>query len=245
MFRYKLMIEYDGTGLFGWQKQDGQPTVQAALTQAIEKFCGMACEPTGSGRTDAGVHAVAQVAHVDLPQEYDSYTVMSAINFHLLPARIAVTAAERVANDFNARFLAVKRHYLYRILNRRARPGLQAGYVWHVPEPLDAEAMHSAAQRLHGRHDFTSFRDTQCQAKSPLKTLDHLDVVSVGDEIHIHTSSRSFLHHQVRIMAGSLKMVGIGKWSADDLTAVLHARNRSAAGPTAPPEGLYFMRVDY
>lgn len=246
-FRYKLTVEYDGSGFYGWQRQeDGRPTIQQALERAVERFCGATCEVVGSGRTDAGVHAVAQVAHVDLPQEYEGYTVMSAINFHLLPARIAVTHAERVADDFSARFSAVKRHYLYRILNRRARPGLMAGYVWHVPEArLDETAMHDAAQRLLGQHDFTSFRDTQCQAKSPVRTLDQLDVTREGDEVHIRTSARSFLHHQVRILTGSLKLVGLGKWSSDDLTSALAARSRSAAGPTAPPDGLSFMRVEY
>lgn len=245
MFRYKLTLEYDGTGLNGWQKQQDCPTVQGLLEAAVKGFCGRACEVMGSGRTDAGVHASGQVAHVDLPQEYDGYTVMSAINHHLVGQRIAVTHAEMVDSEFHARFSARARHYEYRILNRRARPGLWHGYVWHVPEELDAEAMHKAAQILLGQHDFTTFRDSQCQARSPIKTLDRLDVERRQDVIFVRASARSFLHHQVRILVGSLKMVGAGRWDRDDLARALAARDRSKGGPTAGAEGLFLMKVDY
>jgi tRNA pseudouridine38-40 synthase len=243
--RYKLTIEYDGTPYVGWQAQDNGPSVQGALGEAIAAFAGARVTVAGAGRTDAGVHALGQVAHVDLAKEWDTDTVRDAINFHLRPQPIAVLAAERVAPDFDARFSATKRHYLYRIVNRRADLTLDNDRVWRVPRPLDAAAMHEAAQQLLGRHDFTTFRSAECQAKSPLKTLDRLDVSRQGEQIQVEASARSFLHHQVRSMVGSLVHVGEGKWSAGDLADALAARDRTRCGQVAPPHGLYLMRVEY
>jgi len=243
--RYKLTIEYDGAPFAGWQIQADRPTVQGVLTAAIEALSGEKTLVQGAGRTDAGVHARGQVAHVDLTKDWDTDTVRDALNAHLRPHPVAVLVAERVADGFNARTSAVKRHYLYRIINRRADLTLDAGHAWRVPRPLDAAAMHAAAQRLIGKHDFTTFRSTECQAKSPVKTLDQLDVERHGDELCVTTSARSFLHRQVRSMVGSLVMAGEGKWSADELTRILAARDRTACGQVAPPDGLYLMRVDY
>ncbi len=245
MPRYKLTIEYDGTPYVGWQAQDNGVSVQGVLTAAVAAFAG---EPVGigaAGRTDAGVHALGQVAHLDLAKDWDTETVRDAINFHLRPQPVAVLAAERAVADFDARFSAVKRHYLYRIVNRRADLTLEHNRAWRVLRPLDDEAMHAAAQRLIGRHDFTTFRSTECQARSPVKTLDRLDVTRAGEEVRITAAARSFLQHQVRSMVGSLVHVGEGKWSADDLAAALAARNRAACGQVAPPHGLYLVRVDY
>jgi tRNA pseudouridine38-40 synthase len=243
--RYKLTIEYDGTPFAGWQIQAGQTTVQGVLMTAIEALTGEKAPVQGAGRTDAGVHARAQAAHVDLAKEWDSDTVRDALNAHLRPHPVAVVAAEKAAADFNARTSALKRHYLYRIINRRADLTLDRGRAWRVPRPLDAQAMHGAAQALLGKHDFTTFRSTECQAKSPVKTLDRLDVVRDGNEVNVLASARSFLHNQVRSMVGSLVTVGEGKWSADDLARALHARDRTACGQVAPPDGLYLMKVDY
>jgi len=245
MPRYKLTIEYDGAPFAGWQIQADQKTVQGTLVAAIEKFSGDKVLLQGAGRTDAGVHARGQVAHVDLARDWDTDTVRDALNAHLRPQPIAILAAEKVPADFNARASAVKRHYLYRIVNRRADLTLDLGHAWRVPRPLDAAAMHAAAQRLVGKHDFTTFRSTECQAKSPVKTLDRLDVERHGDEINVLASARSFLHNQVRSMVGSLVMVGEGKWSGEDLQRALDARDRTACGQVAPPDGLYLMRVDY
>jgi len=245
MPRYKLTIEYDGTPFVGWQAQDNGVSVQAVLSEAIAAFVGERVTVGAAGRTDAGVHALGQVAHLDLAKDWDDETVRDAINFHLRPRPVAVLAAERAAADFDARFSAIKRHYLYRIVNRRADLALDQNRAWRVPRPLDDKAMHIAAQRLIGRHDFTTFRSTECQAKSPVKTLDRLDVARVDDEIRITASARSFLQHQVRSMVGSLIHVGEGKWSADDLAAALAARDRTACGQVAPPHGLYLVRVDY
>jgi tRNA pseudouridine38-40 synthase len=245
MPRYKLTIEYDGTPYVGWQTQDNGPSIQASLTDAIAVFAGERATVFGAGRTDAGVHALGQVAHVDLAKAWDTGNVRDAINFHLRPQPIAVLTAEQVADDFDARFSATKRHYLYRISNRRADLALDVNRVWRVPRPLDGEAMHAAAQQLIGKHDFTTFRSTECQANSPLKTLDRLDVARDGDDLRITASARSFLQHQVRSMAGSLVHIGEGKWSAADLTAVLEARDRARCGQVAPPHGLYLVRVDY
>jgi tRNA pseudouridine38-40 synthase len=245
MPRYKLTIEYDGTPFVGWQAQDNGVSVQGVLTAAIAAFAGEPVVVGAAGRTDAGVHALGQVAHLDLAKDWDVETLRDAINFHLRPQPVAVLAAERAAPDFDARFSAVKRRYLYRIVNRRADLTLEQNRAWRVPRPLDAEAMHVAARRLIGRHDFTTFRSTECQAKSPVKTLDRLDVARAGDEIRITAVARSFLQHQVRSMVGSLLHVGEGKWRADDLAAALAARDRSACGQVAPPHGLYLVRVDY
>jgi tRNA pseudouridine38-40 synthase len=245
MPRYKLTIEYDGTPYVGWQIQDNGPTVQGLLTNAIAAFAGERITVAGAGRTDAGVHALGQVAHVDLAKGWDGDTVRDAINFHLRPEPIAVLAAERVDESFDARFSATKRHYLYRISNRRADLALEQNRAWRVPRPLDDAAMHAAAQKLVGRHDFTTFRAAECQAKSPVKTLDRLDVARDADDVRISASARSFLQHQVRSMVGSLVHVGEGKWSAEDLASTLAARDRAACGQVAPPHGLYLVRVEY
>ena len=245
MARYKLTVEYDGAPFAGWQIQADQVTVQGVLTAAIEALSGDRTLVQGAGRTDAGVHARAQVAHVDLTKEWDTDTVRDALNAHLRPHPVAVLSAARVADDFNARTSAIKRHYLYRIINRRSDLTLDVGRAWRVPRPLDTDAMHAAAQRLVGKHDFTTFRSIECQAKSPVKTLDVLSVARDGEEVGITAVARSFLHNQVRSMVGSLVAVGEGKWSADDLASALAARDRTACGPVAPPDGLYLMRVDY
>jgi len=245
MPRYKLTLEYDGTGLVGWQRQGNGLSVQEILETAAERFCGKRVTVFGAGRTDAGVHALAQVAHLDLPRETNLETIRSALNQHVKPHAVSVLNAERVADSFDARRSARGRVYLYRILNRRPPPAVARGRVWHVGPELDAEAMHEAAQALVGKHDFSSFRDTMCQAKSPVKTLDALEVAREGDEIRIEVRARSFLHHQVRNMVGTLKLVGAGKWDESDVKKALAARDRRAAGPTAPPEGLYLVRVVY
>jgi tRNA pseudouridine38-40 synthase len=245
MPRYKLIIEYDGAPFCGWQLQQSLPSVQGALEAAVQATCGVPTRVHGSGRTDAGVHATGQVAHCDIEKPFRPDRLRDALNAHLRPHPIAVLDAEIVADDFEARFSARKRHYRYRIMNRRANLALAAGRVWRVPQRLDSDAMHEAAQRLLGKHDFTTFRDTECQARSPEKTLDQLDVVREGDAVTVLTSARSFLHSQVRSMVGSLVWVGQGRWSADDLSAALAARNRAACGVVAPPDGLYLVKVDY
>jgi tRNA pseudouridine38-40 synthase len=245
MPRYKLIIEYDGTPFSGWQIQDNAPTVQGALETAVKAICGEQVRVNGAGRTDAGVHALAQVAHCDIAKHFAPGRLRDGLNAHLRPAPIGVLSAEIVPDTFEARFSAIKRHYLYRITNSRANLALDIGRVWRLPRRLDTDAMHEAAQHLLGKHDFTTFRDTECQAKSPEKTLDQLDVTRHGDAVSIVTSARSFLHSQVRSMVGSLVWVGEGRWRADDLTTALAARNRAACGPVAPPEGLYLVRVDY
>ncbi len=245
MPRFKLTIEYDGTGLAGWQRQDGRPSVQACLEEAVLRFSAERVTVTGAGRTDAGVHALGQVAHFDLARDFEPERVMQALNFHLRPQPIVVRRTDRATADFHARFSATARHYLYRILNRRAPPTLDRNRIWWVPTDLDAEAMNEAAALLCGRHDFSSFRASACQARSPVKTLDRLGVRRDGDEVRIDASARSFLHNQVRAMVGSLKLVGEGKWLASDLAEALAAKDRGAAGPTAPAAGLYLVRVDY
>ena len=245
MPRYKLTIEYDGAPFAGWQIQADQLTVQGVLTTAIEALSGEKTLVQGAGRTDAGVHARAQVAHVDLAKDWDTDTVRDALNAHLRPHPVAILAAERVADDFNARMSAIRRHYVYKIVNRRADLALKLGRAWRVARPLDTATMHAAAQRLVGKHDFTTFRSTECQAKSPIKTLDVLEVTRLGEDISIRAVARSFLHNQVRSMVGSLVVVGEGKWSPDDLGKVLNARDRAACGAVAPPDGLYLMQVDY
>jgi tRNA pseudouridine38-40 synthase len=245
MPRYKLVLEYDGTPFIGWQRQDSGPSVQAALEAAITKLSGETVTATAAGRTDAGVHALGQVAHVDLSKDWPLHTVRDALNFHLKPDPVAVIEVAVVAADFSARFSAIERHYLYRILNRRSPPVLERHRVWHVPHPLDAAAMHEAAQALVGHHDFSTFRAGQCQARSPQKTLDQLDVSRVGEEVHVVARARSFLHHQVRNMVGTLKLVGDGKWTRADVENALAARDRARGGPTAPAVGLYLTSVRY
>jgi tRNA pseudouridine38-40 synthase len=245
MPRYKLTIEYDGAPFVGWQVQHNGLSVQGAVAAAVTAFCGEKVMVQGAGRTDAGVHALGQVAHADLSSERAPDTIRDALNAHLRPHPIAILAVEAVSPDFDARRSALRRHYLYRIVNRRPDLALERGRAWRVPRPLDAEAMHAAAQRLVGKHDFTTFRSTECQAKSPEKTLDRLDVSRAGNEVRIAAVARSFLHNQVRSMVGSLVPVGEGKWNADDLSRALAARDRAACGPVAPPEGLYLVRVEY
>ena len=245
MPRYKLIVEYDGRPFAGWQIQADQLTVQGLLTAAVEALSGDKTLVQGAGRTDAGVHARAQVAHADLTKEWDTDTIRDGLNAHLRPHPIAILAAERAADDFNARTSAIRRHYLYRIINRRADLTLEAGRAWRVPRPLDAAAMHKAAQRLIGKHDFTTFRSTECQAKSPVKTMDILKVERSDEDVYVIAVARSFLHNQVRSMVGSLVPVGEGKWSPDDLAKALEARDRAACGPVAPPDGLYLSKVEY
>jgi tRNA pseudouridine38-40 synthase len=245
MTRFKLTVEYDGGGFVGWQRQENGPSVQQALEEAIHRFCGETVACFAAGRTDAGVHALGQVVHFDLAREASADTIRDALNFHLKPAAVSVLKAEVVGADFHARFSAKARLYFYRIVNRRAPLAVDRGRAWLVWTPLDADAMHTAAQVLVGHHDFSSFRASLCQADSPLKTLDVLDVTRVNDDVWIAARARSFLHHQVRNMVGTLKLVGEGKWTKDDVARALAARDRSAAGPTAPAEGLFLTNVWY
>jgi tRNA pseudouridine38-40 synthase len=246
MPRYRFTLEYDGTPYSGWQRQRvGVPSVQAAVEQALLACTQEVVTVHTCGRTDAGVHARGQVVHVTLAKDWSAYRLMQAVNFHLKPQPVAILDARVVADDWHARFSCIGRWYLYRILCRTAPPALERDRVWPVAYSLDAEAMQEGADRLIGLHDFTSFRASLCQADSPVRTLDRLEVSRVGDEIHIVTAARSFLHHQVRNMVGTLALVGQKKWTADDVTTALEAKNRAAAGPTAPPEGLYFMGAIY
>ncbi len=245
MPRYRLTIEYHGGAFAGFQRQDGVETVQGHLEAAFAKLDGGPVTVHCAGRTDSGVHAAGQVIHIDLHQSRPAWIVQNAINHLVRPALISVIDCALARPDFDARRSAIGRAYRYRILNRRAPPAMERGLVWHVGTPLDAEAMHAAAQRLVGRHDFTSFRASQCQAKSPVKTLDRLDVTRHGEEIWIEAAARSFLHNQIRIFTGTLKLVGDGKWTPEGLATALAARNREAAGPTAPPTGLCFLQVLY
>ncbi|WP_196259936.1 tRNA pseudouridine(38-40) synthase TruA [Pelagibacterium limicola] len=245
MPRYKLTIEYDGTPFSGWQCQDGQPSVQETLETAITAFSGETVRTQTAGRTDAGVHALGQVAHFDLEKDWDPFRVSEALNYHLRPHPVAILSCQKVGEDFEARFSAHARHYEYRILNRRGRPALEMNRVWHVPVPLDAGAMHEAAQKVLGQHDFTTFRAAECQAKSPVRTLDRLDVSREGEMVVIRAFALSFLHHQVRSLTGSLKLVGEGKWRVEGLRDALDARDRSRCGAMAPAAGLYLVRVDY
>jgi len=245
MPRYKLTIEYDGRPFVGWQIQDNGLSVQGVLVEAVRGFSGEQVTVGGAGRTDAGVHALGQVAHIDLTRNWDAEKVRDALNAHLRPHPVAVVTAEQVDATFDARFSAIKRHYLYRIINRRADLTFERGRAWRIAKPLNSAAMHTAAQRFVGRHDFTTFRSSECQAKSPEKTLDQLDVHRIRDDIHIVASARSFLHTQVRSMVGALALVGEGRWTADDISLALYARNRNACAPVAPPDGLYLTSVDY
>jgi len=243
--RFKITIEYDGTPYVGWQAQDNGPSVQGVLEKAILGFSGEAVRVHGAGRTDAGVHALGQVAHFDLEKDFTPEKLRAALNAHLKGEPVSVLRAEKVENDFEARFAATGRSYLYRILARRAPPALLKNRVWWVPKKLNAKKMHEAAQVLVGKHDFTTFRSINCQAKSPIKTLDMISVEAVGEEIHIKAAARSFLHHQVRSMTGCLKLVGEGKWTRGQLKAALEAKDRQTLGLNAPPEGLYLVKVDY
>jgi len=247
MPRYKLVLEYDGTDYVGWQRQDNGPSVQGALEKAVLSLTTETVTIRGAGRTDSGVHASGQVAHVDLSRDWQGYKLRNALNAHLAQAKeaVAILSAEPMPDAFDARFSALKRHYLYRIRCRPARLALEANRAWWVSKPLDHEAMHAAAQMLVGQHDFTTFRSAHCQAISPVRTLDRLDVSRDGDLIEISASAQSFLHNQIRSFAGTLKLAGEGKMTPQDVRAALEARDRKACGPVAPPEGLYFMQVDY
>jgi len=243
--RFKLTLEYDGRAFQGWQRQKTGISVQEALETAIHAFSGETVTVQGAGRTDAGVHATGQVAHLDLEKPMSLESLQNALNHHLRPHAIAVVRATEVPDDFHARFSATGRRYRYRIINRRPPLVLEAGRAWHLPTMIEAEVMHEAAQRLIGKHDFTSFRSAACQSKSPVKTMDRITVQRIGDEIHITFAARSFLHHQVRNIVGTLKMIGDNKWSVDRIESILEAKNRAAAGPTAPADGLYLTVVDY
>lgn len=245
MPRYKLLIEYDGTAFVGWQRQANGFSVQEAIERAIGAFSGETVTLTGAGRTDSGVHALGQCAHFEIAKSFPPDTVRDAVNAHLKPHRITILGAEEAAPDFDARRSAKARLYRYRIVNRRSPLALDRGRAWQVITPLDAEAMDAAAKRLEGRHDFSTFRASECQASSPVKTLDRLEVSREGETIWITAQSRSFLHNQMRIMVGSLKLVGDGKWTEADLEDALHACDRHRGGPTAPAEGLYLAQVLY
>ena len=245
MPRYRLTIEYDGRPYRGFQAQATLPSVQGAIEAAVKAFCGQELRIAAAGRTDTGVHATGQVVHVDLERDWPAQTVMNALNAHLTREAVSILACEIAEGDWHARFSANERRYLYRILNRRGPPALDKGKVWHVKKPLDAGAMHAAAQALVGLHDFTTFRDMHCQAKSPVKTLDVARVWRVGEEVHLSFEARSFLHRQVRSMTGTLVEVGIGRWSADDVREALEAKDRTACGPVAPADGLYLVGVGY
>ena len=245
MPRYRLTIEYDGGRYHGYQAQPGLASVQASLEAAVLGFCGEDVRISSAGRTDAGVHATGQVVHIDLTKDWPPETVRNALNAHLVPQPIGVLDAVIAPEGWHARFSATERRYRYRILNRRSPPALDQGRVWHVKKPLDAAAMHDAAQVLIGHHDFTTFRDLACQAKSPMKTLDLATVRREADEVILEFASRSFLHRQVRSMAGTLAEVGVGRWTGADVTAALAARDRRACGPVAPSDGLYLTGVSY
>ncbi len=243
--RFKLLIEYDGGKFVGWQRQDNGLSVQQAIEEAILRTTGEEVTVHGAGRTDAGVHALGQVAHADIAYAIAPERLSEALNFYLRPLSVVILAAEVAAADFHARFSATGRAYLYRIINRRAPLTVDLGRAWHVKKPLDAAAMHDAARLLLGRHDFSTFRAAFCQAKSPVKTLDRLDISRRGDEIEVIAEARSFLHHQVRNIVGTLSLIGLGKWSAPQLAAALAAKDRAKGGPTAPADGLYLTRVSY
>ncbi len=245
MPRYKITLEYEGTPFVGWQWQANGLSIQQILQEALEKFSYEHVLVEGAGRTDAGVHARGQVAHFDLSKEYDPYKVMTAVNFFLRPHPIAILKCERVEADFHARFSANFRRYRYIILNRKALPILDQHRVWWVSKPLDVQKMQEAAQYFIGQHDFTTFRATSCQSASPIKTIDSFEVRSVGEQVWLEVQAKSFLHHQVRNITGTLKLIGEGKWSCEDLKKAMIAKSRAAGGPTAPASGLYFMSVGY
>ena len=245
MTRWRLTVEFDGGPFMGWQRQDHGPSVQQSLEQALHRMTGELVSLHAAGRTDAGVHALAMAAHVDVIKQLTEHRLREGINALVRPHPISVIEVEPVADDWHARFSCVGRRYLYRILNRRAPPALDKGKVWHVPVALDVDAMAEGARHLVGRHDFTTFRSVHCQSQSPVKTLDSLTVEKVGDEIHIRAAARSFLHHQVRSMVGCLALVGRGSWTPDDVRAALEAKDRQELGFNAPPEGLYFVEAVY
>ena len=245
MTRYRLIVEYDGGPFVGWQRQDNGPSVQGALEGAVKALSGEPAPVFSAGRTDAGVHALAMTAHVDIEKPFRADVIRDGVNQHLRPAPVAVLAAETVSDDFHARFSCVGRAYEYRIVNRRPPLTLERGRAWRVSSPLDADAMDKAAQCLVGRHDFTTFRSAQCQAETPVKTLNEISVSRFGEAIILRCAARSFLHHQVRSIVGSLVEVGRGKWRRADFKAALDAKSREACGPVAPPDGLYFLRADY
>ena len=245
MSRFKLTIEYDGGPFYGWQRVTSGPSVQGALMDAVEKLTGARADVIGAGRTDSGVHALGQVAHVDIEKDFTTDTVRDGLNAHLRPAPISILEAEEVSADFHARFSATKRIYWYRILNRRSPPALERGHVWHFARRLDRDVMDEACERLVGRHDFTTFRDANCQAKSPIKTLDRMDVMRAGEEVHVWCEARSFLHRQVRSMVGTIVEAGTGKLTPDSIAGALAARDRSLCGPVAPASGLHLVRVEY
>lgn len=245
MPRFKLLIEYDGEPFVGWQFQAVGHSVQGVLEAAVARINGEPATIHGAGRTDAGVHALGQVAHVDLAKPWDPFKLRNALNANVRPHPVSVLDVAEVGDDFHARFSATRRHYLFRILNRRSPPALDKGKVWWLPVDLDSDAMHEAAQVLVGKHDFSTFRAAACQASSPVKTLDRMDVARYGELIEIRCDARSFLHNQVRSMVGSLKLVGEGKWTAHQLNRALMAKDRAACGPVSPPDGLYLLKVDY
>lgn len=245
MTRFALTIEYDGRPFMGWQRQPHGPSVQQAIEEAAARIVHQDVIVYAAGRTDAGVHALGMRAHIDVARPITPFRLMEGLNALLRPAPIAILACEMVPDDWHARFSCTSRHYEYRIANRRAPLTFDRGLAWRVPNALDADAMAAGAARLIGRHDFTTFRSVNCQADSPMRTLDRLDVVRDGEVIRIFASARSFLHHQVRSMVGCLSLVGLGKWSADDMTTALEARDRAALGLNAPPDGLFFVRADY
>jgi tRNA pseudouridine38-40 synthase len=243
--RWRLTIEYDGTPFMGWQRQEHGPSVQEALEQALQRMTGERTVFTAAGRTDAGVHALAMSAHVDVERQLTPHRLREGLNALIRPSPVSVIEVEEVAEDWHARFSCIGRRYLYRILNRRSPPALKTGHVWHVAVPLDVEEMREGAAHLIGRHDFTTFRSAQCQSESPVKTLDRLEVTRLGEEIHVVAAARSFLHHQVRSMVGCLALVGRGQWFPDDMRKALEARDRAALGFNAPPHGLYFVEAIY
>ena len=245
MARYKLILEYDGTNFVGWQRQENGLSIQEILEDAVKAFCGENVIAHAAGRTDAGVHALAMTAHIEIEKSPAADTVRDAVNQHMRPHPIAILSAEQAGDDFHARFSCVRRAYEYRIVNRRAPLALDAGRAWRVPQKLDADAMHEAAQCLVGKHDFTTFRSIKCQADSPVKTLDEISVSRIGEEVILRCAARSFLHNQVRSFVGTLVEAGKGKWRARDVKAALDAADRARCGQVAPPEGLYFVRAEY
>lgn len=245
MKRFFITIEYDGTDLVGWQRQNNGPSVQAYIEEAALALIGEQVLVQGSGRTDAGVHATGQVAHLDVPDRFDERAIMMGLNAKLTTSQVRIIAAQQVQDDMHARFSATNRAYLYRILNRPAPAAITRHFTWHIPKDLDIRAMQEAASHLIGKHDFTSFRATACQAKSPIRTVDSISLEAMNDEIHISVEAPSFLHHQIRNFTGTLVQVGLGKWQPDDVKDALEARDRAAAGPTAPPHGLYLTKIDF